>query len=251
MHMTNKLMASVAFVTALVAGAAVPQSGAQAATVYTEDFNTGFQGSDLALLPLSDRSSDKYALTNYYNINNGVDGWTFTTGTYFALGTVLTGGTDGAVLVNENGGSALNVIGLVPSTQYQLNFLVYGDNRPPGPTPAGNPNTGIWGLHVDVNGSILDLSGIDHAAGTYPGAIETLLFSTDGTGAATVFFEQTTLSGSEASAIIDNVTISTGGGGNAGTTPLPAALPLFATGLGALGLLGWRRKRKNAAAIAA
>jgi hypothetical protein len=38
---------------------------------------------------------------------------------------------------------------------------------------------------------------------------------------------------------------------NAGTwsvstseTPLPAALPLFATGLGALGLLGWRRKRK-------
>jgi hypothetical protein len=26
-------------------------------------------------------------------------------------------------------------------------------------------------------------------------------------------------------------------------TPLPAALPLFATGLAALGLLGWRRKR--------
>ena len=25
---------------------------------------------------------------------------------------------------------------------------------------------------------------------------------------------------------------------------LPTALPLFATGLGALGLLGWRRKRK-------
>ena len=34
------------------------------------------------------------------------------------------------------------------------------------------------------------------------------------------------------------------------TTPLPATLPLFATGLGALGLLGWRRKRK-AAALAA
>ena len=29
-----------------------------------------------------------------------------------------------------------------------------------------------------------------------------------------------------------------------GVVPLPAALPLFATGLGALGLLGWRRKRK-------
>lgn len=38
---------------------------------------------------------------------------------------------------------------------------------------------------------------------------------------------------------------------SASTTPLPAALPLFATGLGALGLLGWRRKRKAAAVIAA
>jgi len=33
-----------------------------------------------------------------------------------------------------------------------------------------------------------------------------------------------------------------------GTTPIPAALPLFATGLGALGLFGWRRKRKAALA---
>jgi hypothetical protein len=36
-------------------------------------------------------------------------------------------------------------------------------------------------------------------------------------------------------------------GGNQTSTPLPAALPLFATGLGALGLLGWRRKRKPVA----
>jgi hypothetical protein len=32
------------------------------------------------------------------------------------------------------------------------------------------------------------------------------------------------------------------------STPLPAALPLFATGLGALGFLGWRRKRRAEAA---
>ena len=42
----------------------------------------------------------------------------------------------------------------------------------------------------------------------------------------------------------------TGGGGTVPSTPLPAALPLFASGLGALGLLGWRRKRKNAALAA-
>ena len=47
--------------------------------------------------------------------------------------------------------------------------------------------------------------------------------------------------------------IITGGVDRSGTftavipTPIPGALPLFATGLGALGLLGWRRKRKNAA----
>ena len=36
----------------------------------------------------------------------------------------------------------------------------------------------------------------------------------------------------------------------AAATPIPAALPLFASGLGALGLAGWRRKRKAKAAMA-
>ena len=36
--------------------------------------------------------------------------------------------------------------------------------------------------------------------------------------------------------------------GEPSNTPLPAALPLFATGLGALGLIGWWRKRKAQAA---
>lgn len=31
---------------------------------------------------------------------------------------------------------------------------------------------------------------------------------------------------------------------DAPATPLPAAFPLFATGLGGLGLLGWRRRRR-------
>jgi hypothetical protein len=34
-------------------------------------------------------------------------------------------------------------------------------------------------------------------------------------------------------------------------TPLPAALPLFTSGLGVMGLFGWRRKRKASAALAA
>jgi len=49
----------------------------------------------------------------------------------------------------------------------------------------------------------------------------------------------------------DLVTSATLGTAAATTTPLPATLPLFASGLGALGLLGWRRKRKNVAAALA
>jgi hypothetical protein len=34
-------------------------------------------------------------------------------------------------------------------------------------------------------------------------------------------------------------------------TPLPAALPFFASGLGALGLFGWRRKQSRSSGLAA
>jgi hypothetical protein len=34
------------------------------------------------------------------------------------------------------------------------------------------------------------------------------------------------------------------------TTPIPAALPLFATGIGALGLFGWRKRRRSTLAAA-
>jgi hypothetical protein len=40
-------------------------------------------------------------------------------------------------------------------------------------------------------------------------------------------------------------------GGQAQATPLPPALPLFASGLGVMGWLGWRRKRKGIAVSAA
>jgi hypothetical protein len=38
---------------------------------------------------------------------------------------------------------------------------------------------------------------------------------------------------------------------NVNATPLPAALPLFATVLGGMGVFGWRKKRKDVAATAA
>jgi len=47
------------------------------------------------------------------------------------------------------------------------------------------------------------------------------------------------------------IIVSDGVGNALATTPLPATLPLFSTGLGALGLLGWRRKRKASTAVLA
>jgi hypothetical protein len=41
--------------------------------------------------------------------------------------------------------------------------------------------------------------------------------------------------------MLDSLTLN---GPTAAATPLPAALPLFASGIGGLGLLSWRRKRK-------
>jgi hypothetical protein len=55
----------------------------------------------------------------------------------------------------------------------------------------------------------------------------------------------------QSDACSSSTTVSFGPNFETGSTPLPAALPLFASGLGAMGLFGWRRKRKNAAAHAA
>ena len=196
---------------------------ANAAVIYSEDFNNlSFQGVPFLL----GSTSDKFGPTNYYHINN-FDGWTFSSAAYYALNA---SSTDGAVLLNENfpGGTASTVVtGLSPGAAYILSFLVSGDNEPGGP----------WQLHLALDGTtLLTVNGIDQASGTNPGTTETVSFTAAGTSAL-LLFSQTYLS--PASPIIDNVEVS--------GTPLPAALPLFASGLGALGLLGWRRKRKATA----
>jgi hypothetical protein len=73
-------------------------------------------------------------------------------------------------------------------------------------------------------------------------------FTVDSSGLNPVF------SSADLSSVTDTTKLFTATSGTvtvaAAATPLPAALPLFATGLGALGLLGWRRKKK-AVALAA
>ena len=75
----------------------------------------------------------------------------------------------------------------------------------------------------------LDWSNIDTVSFRASGGVHNDAFTGDGTYFA-----------------LDNMTINEA----TSATPIPGALPLFAGGLGALGLLGWRRKKKVAALAA-
>jgi hypothetical protein len=83
------------------------------------------------------------------------------------------------------------------------------------------------------------LSQVDFTTALSPSLLETFAFQN-------VLFADVTIMGAtepseNVSFRFESETTSTN------ATPLPAGLPLFATGLGALGLLGWRRKRKAGA----
>jgi hypothetical protein len=90
-----------------------------------------------------------------------------------------------------------------------------------------------------LNGFTTDSMSFSDNAGGSQSATGTIQFgipegSLSFSGAA---FTSVTLSSSAMDFAIDDIVVTT-------ATPLPTALPLFATGIGALGLLSWRRKRK-------
>jgi hypothetical protein len=102
---------------------------------------------------------------------------------------------------------------------------------------------------------LLQLAGRDIGTFTVPGcsecgAIQTISYSFGPLDPPGPFFDgqydlafillNTIPLGNGAIAFLDGGTVTLGDS----ATPLPATLPLFATGLGAFGLLGWRRKRK-------
>ena len=104
--------------------------------------------------------------------------------------------------------------------------------------------TGISGVHLNAGGNYYlqaSASGDTDDGGWYVNSIGVtgtlLILRSDDPGHN--ILQDGTLG---AFAIIGDVTTP--------TVPLPGALPLFVSGLGALGLLGWRRKKK-AAALAA
>ena len=217
-------------VVALAALSILHVSNAKAGVVFSENFNSaGFQGSTSILTaPCGECFSDKYDPANYYTINN-FNGWSFTGG---ALYTNNAAGTDGAVLLNENGQTSASIVyGLTQGTQYSLSFDYYGDNRP------GE----AWVLNYSIDGSATQtVNGVDQAAGSNPGTTKTLLFTASGPSATLLFTQAST---TEASPIIDNVTIST-------NVPEPSTWAMMILGFMGVGFVAYRRKNQLAFRIA-
>jgi hypothetical protein len=96
----------------------------------------------------------------------------------------------------------------------------------------GAPTTG------NFNGLVANGGNLGSTDGSF-----TFVPTHDFTGTVT-FLVEGSLTNPVSSSFTNTVTDSIVVTGPTSATPLPAALPLFATGIGGLGLLGWRRKRK-------
>ena len=100
------------------------------------------------------------------------------------------------------------------------------------------------------DGAVQAYDSITQAIATTPGLLYNISFDLSDDGPLLTFLAISNNGGSGTSGNGANLVVYAGEGEPVRAVPLPAALPLFATGLGALGLLGWRRKRKLAAVAA-
>jgi len=114
-------------------------------------------------------------------------------------------------------------------------------NLSPGGSVPFSGNIPLTPATLAVVGSLAGFLG----PGTFNALVSTLTGETVQGGGGNIAFNGSTL----ATPQID-LTYTFEIAGPNGSTPIPGALPLFATGLGALGLFGWRRKQKTAAPAA-
>jgi|SRR5215472_100294 len=99
------------------------------------------------------------------------------------------------------------------------------------------------GLYILVNGVTDFSSSAFTGSSAHQPAIPFSLTDISLTAGMTIDFVVDSL-GDQSNDVVGLQADISSGSGTAAATPLPAALPLFASGLGAMGLLGWRRKRK-------
>ena len=157
-------------------------------------------------------------------------GWTGTGNTGFngvqcpGPGATVHGGNCSAFFgpVGSTGGISQN-LATTPGTTYRIDFFFLPDG--------GNPSS----FSATFGGTTL-ISLTNPPAGPYQEFSFDVIATLSSTALAFNFRDDPGF------LFLDDVSVN--------AVPLPAALPLFATGLGALGLLSWRRKKKVAALAA-
>ena len=103
----------------------------------------------------------------------------------------------------------------------------------------GALDTGGTDVHILKNGISLFTGEVDPTDPSAPFNLQLSLNAGDVLDFAVGF-------GTDGTYYFDSTSISASISSDPTVVPVPAAVPLFATGLGALGLLGWRRKKAAA-----
>jgi hypothetical protein len=194
------------------------------AFLYTENFSSATGTSPTLAI---DQFSEKWSPTTYYIGGPAVlTGWTFSGQAYLAQN-----GTDKAILLNEGltGGyqrseMITSIGGLSVGQNYVLTFDYWGDNRP------GQTYSFVVKMAGTTVGSSL-ITGSYTVSGN--GTVAYIPFTATGTTMALTFMDATT--SGQASAIIDNVSVS--------SVPIPSALLLISSGL--VGLIAIRRRHNG------
>lgn len=171
-------------------------------------------------------------------------------GTYGTYANLVdwTGGANGIELRNNLAGTAFNGVNFVEldttanSSMFQTVATTLGQtyNLSFAYAPRANVPASSNGIDVFWNG--VQVGPTFTGDGFASSAWHLFNFAVTGTGSDTLMFQAVGTSDSYGGSL-DDVSLN--------ATPLPAALPLFATGLGALGLFGWLRKKRRGALTAA
>ena len=217
-------MKKLAALFVLALGAAlIPMSGARAVSVYNGSFELG---------------TDPGSYTTVNAGGTNVSGWTVDSGSIDYIGTYWTA-ADGSRSLDMNGltaGSISQTIsGLLVGHQYRVEFYIAGN-------PDAGPSVKTLGVMASANSDTynFDITGNSHTVmGWVPASF---LFTADNTDVLLTFASLVTTGGTTQNPAafgpaLDNISIS--------ETPIPAALPLFLSGLG---LMGWLRRRSGARA---
>ena len=203
--------------------------GSPASSATIPVVNASFETLPAGGLPL-----DSCGTGCFYSID-GIPGWTngdvsgqFQSGVQVGNLAYFNSIPDGITVAYSNGGSIFQTVAATAQAGVTYTLQVDMGFRKDVPDPGSvalvvNGNTVFGtGAFLPGSGDWATYTAIYTATGADTGGLITILLDTPG-----------------AQGDWDNVRLT--------STPLPATLPLFATGLSLMGLLGWRRKRKAAA----